>query len=428
MSREPAEDVPERTGVDRWLSSRYRLLYPVIAAGIVLYVVRSIYQLIDIEHEPGIIDTFNGYLDAARVFGDRDPYEFWLSIQRVNPLSFQGFEYTPLFGVLMWPFTLMPVGVSARLWLIGVHLSVFLTGWVTWRVIRPMVSSQAALLLLAATLYFLPLYQVLYFLELDMLITLLVAVAIMAMLEERQVAAGFVLGFGTLLKLTPLAMVPALVLSRRDIRRPLGVLTMVAVIAIGAAGMFLATPRMYEWVTVVLPQLVHGTPAFDNFSLGAVLQRIFRGDPIASRVSLGIALVMALTSWLVSLGATGGRQRAAVLATFVALTPIVSSITWSYHLVGELLVWALLAPSLRPGTRPWWLAVAAFPLVSVNERFYGFLLNVFGITNLDGVHFPEFIAITSIVTIGQLVLWLACLDVIWAQRSARSRPEERAPA
>ena len=44
-----------------------------------------------------------------------------------------------------------------------------------------------------------------------------------------------------------------------------------------------------------------------------------------------------------------------VFAAFLAVTPIISSITWDHHLVTELLVLTLLAPSLRPGTAPTWL-------------------------------------------------------------------------
>ena len=62
-----------------------------------------------------------------------------------------------------------------------------------------------------------------------------------------------------------------------------------------------------------------------------------------------------------------GRGRAAVFAAFLAAIPIYASVTEQHHLVAELLVYALLAPSLIPGSRPWWLAAVAYPFLWISH-------------------------------------------------------------
>ena len=117
-------------------------------------------------------------------------------------------------------------------------------------------------------------------------------------------------------------------------------------------------------------------------------------------------------TWLFSLSLEGSRQRAVVFAAFLAVTPIISSITWDHHLVTELLVLALLAPSVRPGTGPFWLAVVSYPLLWVPRGVTDGMVSGLGLSFPEGPATLPFLVITGLNLVGMFLLWLACLGAL----------------
>jgi hypothetical protein len=99
--------------------------------------------------------------------------------------------------------------------------------------------------------------------------------------------------------------------------------------------------------------------------------------------------------------------------------PVASALTWNYHLINELLVYALLAPLLIVGTRAWWLAVASYPLLWL----YGDgMLLTFGINRGSFLGAAAFLVVTSVNLVGAVLLWLASLDVLARLRADQPHP------
>jgi hypothetical protein len=202
--------------------------------------------------------------------------------------------------------------------------------------------------------------------------------------------------------------------SRRSLP---GLYAMLATGALLVAALALLTPTMAEYLTRVLPRLLGSTPWIENQSLPGALARaaaLSVGQPLAVRV-LGLAPVLfaaaiIIVTFVRARGMATRRGRAVVFAAFLAAIPIYSSVTEQHHLVAELLVYALLAPSLVPGTRPWWLAVVAYPFlwVSHDDPFAW----VAGLSGPPGQFALALAMMLPLNLVGMLLLWLSCQETL----------------
>ena len=229
---------------------------------------------------------------------------------------------------------------------------------------------------------------------------------------------GAGLGLGAVLRVTPAAMAPLLLRTRDDLRRPLGLLAAIGTGVLLMAALAVLTPYTIEYLVSVLPRISAGTEFVSNVSLPGVMLRLqlaFLGGRVPAAALLGTAVAVACLGWTWwrSFGIEGRGGRAAAFAAFLAATSLVSSVTWNYHLVNELLVLALLTPWLHVGRRATWMALSSYPLVWI----YGD--GVLAISRLSPVG-PgptlAYLLITSLNAIGMLLLWLACLDVLGGLR------------
>jgi len=207
------------------------------------------------------------------------------------------------------------------------------------RLVSPALSSQARSLLLAASLLFAPLLLNIGALQLGPLLALILAVAAYGFVRTRRAYPGVALGFGGVLRLSPLLLVVLFIRRPRDILSA-PVVAAVTTTAGGVLLMLLLIPYTLEFVLRVLPKLSQGSAYFDNLSLSGVLMRgqllaTHRVGPWTARLAqlLGVALV-AITWWRCR-SARGERQRAVAFAAVLATLPIVSPLTWSHHLVLE---------------------------------------------------------------------------------------------
>jgi hypothetical protein len=246
-----------------------------------------------------------------------------------------------------------------------------------------------------------------------------------AFTRKRQAAAGGILGLATVLRVTPIIQAPMLVRSRTDLRRPGGVGGLLAGVVVIMGLMAVLTSTTIEYLVTVLPRLGQSTGTIENISLPGLVVRaaalVSAGVLSAGVVKLlSVALQLGLLglTWVLSLGLEGGRQRAAVFAAFLGVTPIISSITWDHHLVTELLVLALLAPSLRPRSGPFWLALLSYPLLWVPAGITDGVVSALGLTFPHGAAVVPFLAITGLNLVGMFLLWLACLGALRGYRSA----------
>ncbi len=412
-------------GLRHWLYVRWRLAYFTALLGLLLYLGRAVAQIILIRQETPLQDFPQYYAAALRLNSGGDPYATFLASCPGPRCLLGGYIYPPLLAELLRPLTLLNEIGAAVVWILLSHLMLAITAVVAYRTVRQWLPRGAAPLLLAASLLFLPIYQNLHGGQVGSLLLLILAIAANRFVHRGAGGgAGAALGLGAVLRVSPVAMTPLLLRTREDLRWPVG-LTVMAATGGGLLGLlYLLTPTTAKYFRQVLPALSMSTGRTANLSLPGVLIRL-------QDVTLGHALPfadiadalllpagLALTWWMVR-GLDDARFRAAAFAAFLAVLPVVSAITWNYHLVNELLVYTLLAPSLAVGGRAWWLAVASYPLLWL----YGDgLLLTLGINTTSSPGTVAFMLVTSLNLVGALLLWFASLEVLAGLRRTASTP------
>jgi hypothetical protein len=409
--------------------SRQRLAVIAAAAAAVFYVVRGLLQIVLLPQSSLRYD-YKPYLDAGITLNNGgDPYAAFLNACGPG-WCHVGYVYPPLLAELFRPLGLLAPYTGARLWLLLSHAAVIGTIVVVHKTVGGWLSLTTQASLLTASLLFLPLYQNLWFLQVGALLIFILALSAWAFVRDQTDGlAGAAIGLASVLRVSPLVMAPLLVRSRRQLSRPRGAAGLVLAIAGLFAILAILTPTTWEFLGAVLPRLAAGTATIDNQSMPGVLLRVealFQTGhlPVAIAIRVLQVVVVALT-WIASLGVQEGRGRAAVFAAFLATVPIVSSITWDHHLMNELLVLALLAPSLHPGERPFGLALASYPLLWVGGGLTQPLAGLLGLVPPHGLTAVPFLLVTSLNLAGMALLWLACLDVLAHRRF--KRPATPAP-
>ncbi|MEA2647337.1 MAG: alpha,2-mannosyltransferase [Chloroflexota bacterium] len=409
--------------------ARNRFAVPLAVAAVLVYIYRSIEQQVNFE----VAVDFTFYRSAAvSLANNLDPYQGFLAVCPRPGTSCGGFNgfyiYPPLLAELMRPLVGMSVIDGARLWTLADHVLLIVCIVVAYRTVGGWLSPAGRALLLAAAMVFLPLYENLYFMQVNMfLVVLLVVAAHYYVRQPGGVGAGVALAVASVLRVTPAPL--GLTLARL----PLGRRRVPAVLAMAATGVVLLgvlallTPSTIEYLTVVLPRLSGSTPWVENLSVPAVLMRARELAPQLATPLLYLIPLLSVAflgvTWWRSRGIEDARGRALVFAALLAAIPILSSVTEQHHLVAELLVFALLAPALRIGSRPWWLALAAYPLLWFgHDDGYNFLLT----QSWDVSYWLALQMLVPVNLVGMILLWLACLEAIRRHRLSASRASPHA--
>ena len=400
---------------------RTRLAVAAAVGALLVYLVRAVDQI-------ARLDVSNDYIFYRRAaLGLAKGSDIYAAFQQACPhagAACQGFTgyyiYPPLLAGLMRPLTALSTQAGARVWVVAGHLSLAIALVIVHRAIRELTSVAAMALLAAATLVFLPLYENLYFMQVNTFVLALLALAALVfMIQPSGIAAGIALGVASVLRVTPVGMGLALLRSRRALP---GVVAFLGTGLLIVAVLALLTPAMAEYLTTVLPRLAGGTPWVENQSLPAALARaaaLSAGNPFMLRflavAPLLFTAAIIFITFVRSRGIHGRRGRAAVFAAFLAAIPIYASVTEQHHLVAELLVYALLAPSLIPGSRPWWLAVVAYPFLWISHDDP--LRWALGIPGPLGDYALAALMMLPFNLIGMFLLWLSCQETLRRGRS-----------
>jgi hypothetical protein len=382
------------------------VLASVVAAGQMLFVLASL-------GATAARSDFAFWYAGARDLGRGvDPYSEFLACCTNLDEPPRGYDYPPLLAQALRPLSHLSLVAASAIWLLLMAVCVVGVILLMHRLVSPALSSQARSLLLAASLLFAPLLLNIGALQLGPLLALILAVAAYGFVRTRRAYPGVALGFGGVLRLSPLLLVVLFIRRPRDILSA-PVVAAVTTTAGGVLLMLLLIPYTLEFVLRVLPKLSQGSAYFDNLSLSGVLMRgqllaTHRVGPWTARLAqlLGVALV-AITWWRCR-SARGERQRAVAFAAVLATLPIVSPLTWSHHLVLELLVYALLAPSLVSGGGPWVLALLSYPLLDRLPEVV-FAVAAYGL-HLPGWGAAWFNLGANVATlVGMGLLWAACM-------------------
>jgi len=297
-----------------------------VAAALTLYVLVLI-------QAAGRHQDFTAYLRAASdLWNGRPLYATFLHHPFPDPTLRPAFIYPPAFAALIAPLALLPAPIAAILWLLLCQACLLTSLVIVVRTLRP--GPWALTALLCATFTFYPLWVDATQGQANLPILLLVTVGILGILRCRPAWAAAI-GVAAAFKLTPLLLLAWLLVERRFRAALFMLLGFLLVAAAGAAIRFDDTLAFF---TQVMPALARGTAFYGNHSLSGFLARVLSHNPytqpwVATPFAGGVALTaaMLLFGWWLWRGRRD-TPLAGVMA-FFPLIPLISTVTWSHHLV-----------------------------------------------------------------------------------------------
>jgi hypothetical protein len=292
-------------------------------------------------------DDFQDYLYAAhQIAVGGNPYGDFLRNHVPWDWSLSsGYLYPPAFAVFLIPLTWVANDTAVRLWLILIQVFVLASFIVIYRVIgRPRRTELLALV--AVTTTFFPLASSVWTGAMNTLLLLMLTAAWAFWQRRRDVLSGTLIGAAAVFKVFPVALLPYLA-WRRHAR------LCAAAIVTGLAGLILgllATGLDHNlyYVRDMLPHLSAGTGFRENQSLAGVAARICQPSTAVEGGSAGWcgrALTWPADLLLLALVFVATRRATRTRLEFalaVCALPLISSVSWSFHLVLLLFPIALL--------------------------------------------------------------------------------------
>ena len=378
------------TGLLGWPDPRQVITSGIIVLLAFLYAAFYLLPLVA-PHAPRA-DDFQDYLFAARqLTTGGDPYANFIRIHVPWDWSLSsGYLYPPLFAALLIPLTWLPGDLAVRLWLFLMQVCIFGSLAIVYRQIgRP---SRGELIALGAVLLtFFPLINSAATGAMNAILLLLLTCAWAYWLRHRDVTSGMLAGLAAVMKLFPLALMPYLAWRRHwRLLTALG-LTTVAGLALG----FVITRVDHNiyYFRDMLPHLAIGTGYRENQSLAGFTARLCNPSTADAGGNAGwcgrlldwplVAGVIGLVLYETSRLSRSGLE----FALAIAALPLISSVTWSFHLVLLILPITLLIRRLLSGdlsrTAGRWLVVA-WLCFSVGPAIH-YLLIVHPLARLPGL-------------------------------------------
>ncbi len=386
------------------------------------YVVWSVTQLVVIQPLDFQHDFLDYYRAANFAVHGQGVYSDFLHFWGTEHWAI-AYIYPPLLAITLIPLAGLPVEVAGRLWLLGIHLS-FLAALLLIFAVQPRLSRAAKVTIALLFYLFLPVYLTLKFQQVAALWLLLLAAVLWAYQRRRLGWCALFVALAASLKVIPVLLI-LFFLRKRAFR-----LVTLSVVTLGllSLGEIVAVPDGVLYGTRVLPTIGLGTSNRDNASVNGLLSRVIEIYPQASGpfpakgvaaalVLLAIAAFLAITLRAVASGPVGEPVRGLEFALFVAVLPIISSVSWQHHLVTLLLPISLLVGYhyTRRGRPPWQVGAlgVAYLLIWVDWR-------LFGLSDPDphGWTGAAVLLATSFRLIGMVVLWGLLLHLV---RQARAR-------
>jgi alpha-1,2-mannosyltransferase len=283
---------------------------------------------------------FGAYLTAARDIVQGQPlYAAFLHYPFPDATLRPVYIYPPSFALLIAPLGWLPDGAAATIWIAIQQAALVGAIAVVLRWLRP--TRWAVAGLLVATLTFYPLWVDAVQGQANLLVLLLVTVGIVGVLSGRP-ALGLAIGVAAALKLTPLILVVWLLLDRR-FRAAGFVLGGFALLTF--AGALLRFQDTVAYFGQVLPALASGTAFYANQSLAGMFDRTLHANPYTqSWINLPWVSLLLIPAGVALIGwwwwQTRRHSAPSRAVAFIPLVPLLSSVTWTHHLVIVLpLIW-----------------------------------------------------------------------------------------
>lgn len=292
-------------------------------------------------------DDFQDYLFAAhQLASGGDPYANFIRNHVPWDWSLSsGYLYPPAFAVFLIPLTWVANDLAVRIWLVLIQAAIAASLLIVYAVIgRP---RRSELLCLTAVLTtFFPLANTVLTGSMNTLLLLLLTGAWACWQRRQDVRSGVLVGVAAVFKLFPLALLPYLAWRRHW--KLLGAVGLTGLLGLVLGLAVTSFDHNLYYFRDMLPHLAAGTGYRENQSLAGFAARICQpstADAGGSAGWCGRALDWPLVLLLlfIVLRATSRPARSGLeFALAVSTLPLISSVTWSFHLVVLILPIALL--------------------------------------------------------------------------------------
>ena len=292
-------------------------------------------------------DDFQDYLFAAQQIAvGGDPYADFVRNHVPWDWSLSsGYLYPPAFAVTLIPLTWISNDLAVRIWLFVIQAAVLASLVIIYRVIGSPRRAEMLAVVAVLTTFF-PLANTVFAGTMNSLLLLLLTGAWACWLRRRDVVSGALVGIAAIFKLFPLALLPYLVW-----RRHWKLVAAVSLTGLGGLAVGLVVTSLDHniyYFRDMLPHLAAGTGYRENQSLAGFTARICQPSTADAGGSAGwcgrlldwplMLLLLAIVLRATSRAARSGLE----FALAVSALPLISSVTWSFHLVILILPIALL--------------------------------------------------------------------------------------
>jgi hypothetical protein len=315
------------------------------------------------------------------------PRSYWYAAAaKIGVGKTMQFNYPPLVAVVMKSFARLPFRPAWRLWLLLIWISLALAIPIMLRLVAQPISVAALLTAWLAALPLGALHSNILLGQVGTFLLLLWTAGIYLAWRRSDGGSALIFAAATLLKLTPVLVVPVFIIYRRWKWLAAYIGFTAALSLLGIWGSSWSVNRYY--VTSVLPTMSCGTPGVSNSSLFAAVYHWFLGTvpleehlvPFLPKYSCAIAKLLSVSVYgfvLFCIWRRRSEQKLvgsclAILLVSLAISPV----TWFHHYMIALLplVWLWSAQLSDPSRRHLPLLTAASVIFGSSLAAYALVL------------------------------------------------------
>ena len=248
------------------------------------------YRETDDPESPGEKSVINPQLDYA------NPNSTYARIAENTTKVELQYLYPPFFALLISPLTYLPFQIAAQVWYVLTYLfvgiSIFLTVKMAYKNFLTAILAAGFLLLLADLAF--PLQDLLWVGNVGALILFFCATGIYLQKNNRSASSALFIALAVFIKLTPLIIVPLMIMRRQW--KWLGAFATWSVLLLAVSVWQLGWQNHNEFLTKVMPAMSNGVAERNNRSLLSAFQFIKFGKiPLSEDIQSG-AVVMPKSS------------------------------------------------------------------------------------------------------------------------------------
>ncbi len=319
-----------------WPDARQVVLSALIAVLVAVYAWITLAPVFG-THTPRA-DDFEDYIYAAhKIASGGDPYGAFIHTHVPWDWSLNsGYVYPPLFAAMLLPLTWLSNDLAVRTWSVLIQLAVVASLLIIYRTIgRPSRGELVCLVAVLAT--FFPLISSALTGTMNAVLLLLITGAWASWRARRDVASGALTGVAAVFKLFPLALLPYLAWRRHW--KLLAAMIVTGIAGIVAGLLVTGLDHNIYFYRDILPHLSAGTGYRENQSIAGVTARVCAPSTGELGGSAGwcgrlldgplVLLLLALVLRSTSRTSRSGLE----FALAVTALPLISAITWGFHLV-----------------------------------------------------------------------------------------------